>query len=86
MVSGTDFFEVRSDVWHAAIPEEEDEDNDDDEASTITTLKRQRPRPRKSFDVRCLVLFDEIVPTEYDRFHKSNYVKLSKQPNEYWIG
>ena len=79
-----------SDVWHAAIPSADISTDivpfKGQEGDDITTTQHPPKRPRKSFDVRCLILFDEQVPTTYDRFSPTNHVKTKKPPEEYWIG
>ena len=45
-----------SDVWHCALPQMT-------EGSDVDQLP-----PRRSFEVRCLVIFDEQVPSDRDRF------------------
>ena len=56
-----------SDLWHCALTrsEVESESHKNDE----------QHQPRKSFDIRAFIVFDEIVPTELDRFHSYNRLR-----------
>jgi len=56
-----------SDLWHCAISVEEDHARDDEEDSNIVV--KGRYVPRESFDIRALIVFDEIVQSDEDRFH-----------------
>ncbi|CAJ1938920.1 unnamed protein product [Cylindrotheca closterium] len=52
-----------SDLWHCSL-------------DGIVTTKHQGQQtnlpPRESFDIRCLLVFDEEVPLEQDRFQRAN--------------
>ena len=58
-----------SDLWHCAISIDEDQQNRaaGTEANFETSRKRQKT-PRESFDIRVLVVFDEVVEESKDRF------------------
>jgi hypothetical protein len=53
-----------SDLWHCAISVEEDHV---EKHSNI--FVKGRNVPRESFDIRALIVFDEIVQSDEDRFH-----------------
>jgi hypothetical protein len=52
-----------SDLWHCALPDVGDVNSP----------------PRRSFDVRCFILFDEIVPKENDRYSDTRLASLLTQ-------
>jgi hypothetical protein len=53
-----------SDIWHCAILSTQHTGGGGKASLTTTTTTR----PRRSFDVRALVVLDESVPRELDRF------------------
>jgi hypothetical protein len=63
-----------SDMWHCAIKQQQQQNGGGKEASI---------RPRRSFDIRALVVFDETVPDELDRFHSDRIrPKLTMEESE----
>jgi len=58
-----------SDLWHGALKTVSPAINDevDHDKTTVNTSMQ----PRKSFDIRAFIVFDEKVPPELDRFHRS---------------
>ena len=63
-----------SDIWHTALPDirigilDSDSDSSAVEGEGGSGNGRAGTTPRKSFDLRTLVIFDEKVPTNNDRF------------------
>ena len=55
-----------SDLWHCAISM--DENQHDRAADTEANFETSRKSPRESFDIRALVVFDEVVEESKDRF------------------
>lgn len=45
-----------SDIWHCSLP------------PTLDEIEQEDALPRRSFDVRALVVFDNVVPNELDRY------------------
>jgi hypothetical protein len=56
-----------SDLWHCAISVEDGRAQNNDANSNID-FKRVKA-PRESFDIRILVVLEEIVHNDKDRFH-----------------
>ncbi|KAL7467519.1 hypothetical protein ACHAXS_007782 [Conticribra weissflogii] len=48
--------DLLSDIWHCSLPSTQDE------------IEQENTLPRRSFDVRALVVFDDIIPKELDRY------------------
>ena len=56
-----------SDLWHCAISVNDVYEQDNEEISKIDS--KGATAPRESFDIRALVVFDEIVDEDKDRYH-----------------
>ena len=58
-----------SDLWHCAVSLEDDEIGKDNSHNGQVL-------PRESFDIRALIVFDEIVPQDVDRYTPSRQMPL----------
>uniref|UniRef100_A0A6U9W4J5 Uncharacterized protein n=1 Tax=Pseudo-nitzschia australis TaxID=44445 RepID=A0A6U9W4J5_9STRA len=66
-----------SDLWHCAISIDDSRDHEKGVCPNIDSFSKNARgsspvrvhSPRESFDIRALIVFDEIIPPDKDRFH-----------------